>query len=44
MKNRAQKAMASRNMKKENVLDKYAYHIVIGIFILIICGTIVNFF
>lgn len=32
MRDRAKAAQANRSKKKENVLDKYAYHIVFGVF------------
>ena len=32
MRERARNAQANRSKKKENILDKYAYHIVFGVF------------
>ena len=44
MKERARKAMASHSKKKEDLLDKYSYHIVFGILILLLVVVLVNSF
>ena len=44
MKERARKAMASHSKKKEDLLDKYSYHIVFGILILLLVIALVNSF
>ena len=44
MKERARKAMASHSKKKEDLLDKYSYHIVFGILILLLVVALVNSF
>jgi hypothetical protein len=42
MRERARKAQAERFKKKEDLLDKYAYHIVFGILILIVAIAVFN--
>jgi cathepsin B len=44
MKERARKAMAGHSKKKEDILDKYAYHIVFGILILLLAIALINSF
>ena len=39
---RARKAQAERSKKKEDLLDKYAYHIVFGILIFLVVVAVVN--
>jgi hypothetical protein len=42
MKERARKAQAQHSKKKEDLLDKYSYHIVFGILILLLLIALVN--
>jgi len=44
MRERARKAQAEHSKKKEDPLDKYAYHIVFGILIVILLIAVVNAF
>ena len=39
---RARKAQAERSKKKEDLLDKYAYHIVFGVLIILVLVAVVN--
>ena len=42
MKERARKAMAQHSKKKEDLLDKYSYHIVFGILIALLAIALIN--
>lgn len=42
MKERARKAQTQHSKKKENFYDKYSYHIVFGILILLLLIALVN--
>ena len=42
MKERARKAQAQHSKKKEDLLDKYSYHIVFGILILLLLIALIN--
>ena len=42
MKERARKAQTQHSKKKEDLLDKYSYHIVFGILILLLLIALVN--
>jgi len=42
MKERARKAQAQHSKKKEDLLDKYSYHLVFGILILLFLIALVN--
>ena len=44
MKERARKAMEKHNKKKEDILDKYSYHIVFGVLILLLAIALINSF
>ena len=44
MKERARKAMTQHSKKKEDLLDKYSYHIVFGVLILLLILALVNSF
>jgi cathepsin B len=42
MKERARKAMAQHSKKKEDILDKYSYHIVFGVLIVLLLVAVIN--
>lgn len=44
MRERARRAQAERSKKKEDLLDKYAYHIVFGVLIVIVVIALFNSF
>lgn len=44
MKDRARKAMAQHSKKKEDILDKYSYHIVFGVLVALLGVALVNSF
>ena len=44
MKERAKAAQMNRSKKKENLLDKYSYHIVFGVFGVIMAVSLMNSF
>jgi hypothetical protein len=44
MKERARKAVAQHSKKKEDLLDKYSYHIVFGVLIVLLLVALVNTF
>lgn len=44
MRERARAAQANRSKKKENILDKYAYHIVFGVVGLIMAWFLISTF
>jgi hypothetical protein len=44
MKERARKAQAQHSKKKEDILDKYSYHIVFGVLIILVVIALVNAF
>lgn len=44
MRERAREAQANRSKRKENFLDKYAYHIVFGVFAVIMAWFMISTF
>lgn len=44
MRERARSAQANRSKKKENILDKYAYHIVFGVFGVVMAWFLITTF
>jgi hypothetical protein len=42
MRERARKAQAQHSKKKEDLLDKYSYHIVFGVLILLLAIALIN--